>query len=108
MPRGSPSGSAIDNARQWRPLVLVPEGCAMSLALQLFTLFHVTISLVGIVSGFVVIYGFLTSERFDRCTALFLATTFLTSLTGFGFPVDHFMPSHAVAIVSLVVLSLAT
>jgi hypothetical protein len=38
---------------------------------------------------------------------VFLATTVATSVTGFGFPVDHFMPSHAVGLISLVVLTLA-
>jgi len=40
-------------------------------------------------------------------TALFLATTVLTSVTGFGFPFDHLLPSHKVGIVSLVVLAVA-
>jgi hypothetical protein len=68
---------------------------------------HVAISLVAIGAGFVVSWGLLTSRRLDGWTALFLATTVLTSLTGFLFPVDHFMPSHAIAIISLVVLAAA-
>ena len=75
--------------------------------LSAFTFFHVVISLVGIVSGFVVIYGLLTSKRLDGWTATFLITTVATSLTGFMFPVHHFMPSHAVGILSLVVLAIA-
>ena len=35
-----------------------------------FTLVHVMISLVGIVSGFVVIFGLLAGKRLDRWTAL--------------------------------------
>ena len=31
----------------------------------------------------------------------------LTSVTGFGFPFDHLLPSHKVAIISLVVLAVA-
>jgi len=38
---------------------------------------------------------------------LFLATTVATSVTGFGFPVEHFLPSHAVGIISLVALAIA-
>jgi hypothetical protein len=38
---------------------------------------------------------------------VFLATTFATSATGFFFPVHHFMPSHAVGIVSVIVLLVA-
>src|SRR5260370_7238114 len=70
-----------------------------------FTLFHVALSLVGILSGFVVVGGFLTAKRSNGWTALFLTTTVLTSVTGFLFPFHRFLPSHAVGIVSLLVLS---
>lgn len=72
--------------------------------LGVLTLVHVAISLVGIATGFVVIWGLLNSQRLDRWTAVFLATTVLTSATGFLFPVDHLMPSHILGILSLVVL----
>jgi hypothetical protein len=38
---------------------------------------------------------------------LFLVTTVATSVTGFGFPVDHLLPSHKVGIISLVILAVA-
>jgi hypothetical protein len=79
----------------------------MILGMTPFTFFHVLLSLVGIFSGFVVVLGFIGGKRLDRWTAVFLATTVLTSVTGFLFPVHHFMPSHAVGIISLVVLALA-
>lgn len=72
-----------------------------------FTLVHVLISLVGIGSGLVVLFGLLTAKRLDGWTALFLVTTVATSVTGFGFPFDHLLPSHKVGIISLVVLALA-
>ena len=72
-----------------------------------FTLLHVLISLTGIGSGFIVVYGLLTGKRLDGWTAIFLATTVLTSLTGFLFPVEHLLPSHVVGIISLVVLAVA-
>jgi len=75
--------------------------------LTTFTLAHVAISLVGIISGFVMLYGLLTAKRFEATTALFLATTVATSVTGFFFPVHHFMPSHGVGIISLLVLPIA-
>jgi hypothetical protein len=50
------------------------------------TLFHVILSLAGIGSGFVVVFGFLTSQRPDGWTTLFLSTTVATSFTGFLFP----------------------
>src|SRR5260370_19112290 len=73
--------------------------------LSAFTLFHVALSLVGILSGFAVVAGFLNTKRGNGWTALFLATTALTSVTGFLFPFHKFMPSHAVGIVSLLVLA---
>lgn len=79
----------------------------MSIGLAIFTLIHVAISLVAIGAGFVVLFGLLNGKRLDGWTATFLATTVATSVTGFFFPVHHFMPSHAVGIVSLLVLSLA-
>src|SRR5438105_13374404 len=77
------------------------------MAASTFTLVHVMISLVGIVSGFVVVFGLLAGKRLDRWTALFLATTVATSVTGFGFPFDHLLPSHKVGILSLLVLAIA-
>ena len=75
--------------------------------LSAFTLFHVAISLIGIASGFVVVYGLLVSKGFDGWTKLFLWTTVATSVTGFMFPVHKFLPSHGLAILSLIVLTIA-
>jgi len=73
--------------------------------LSIYTLVHVAISLIGIGSGLVVMWGLLTRRNFNGWISLFLATTIATSVTGFGFPVARFMPSHAVGILSLVLLS---
>ena len=70
-----------------------------------FTLIHVVLSLVGIFTGFVVAGGLVAGERLDGWTGVFLVTTVATSVTGFGFPFETFLPSHAVGIVSLVVLA---
>lgn len=40
--------------------------------LETFTLIHVLISLLGIGSGIIVMYGFLVDQRLDRWTAVFL------------------------------------
>jgi hypothetical protein len=72
-----------------------------------YTILHVLISLIGIGSGLIVMYGFLTRKRLDSMTAIFLITTVLTSVTGFGFPVAHLLPSHIVGIISLVALAIA-
>jgi len=77
----------------------------LGMSLSTFTLVHVLLSLAGIGSGFLVLYGMLLGKRFDGATAIFLVTTVLTSLTGFLFPVEHILPSHVVGIVSLVALA---
>jgi hypothetical protein len=74
--------------------------------LTLLTFLHVAISLVGIGAGLVVVFGLIESRRSDTWTALFLATTAATSLTGFFFPFHGFKPSMAVGGVSLVLLAL--
>lgn len=79
----------------------------MSLGLTIFTLVHVVISLIGILSGLVVALGLLTAKRLDGWTATFLATTVLTSVTGFLFPFHGLLPSHVVGLISLVILALA-
>jgi hypothetical protein len=77
------------------------------MVLSAFTFFHVVISLVAIASGFVIVYGLLTSKRLDGWTALFLATTVATSVTGFMFPAHHLTPGHVLGIISLIVLTFA-
>lgn len=68
----------------------------LGMNLETFTMIHVLISLVGIVSGLIVLYGFLTNRRLDAWTAVFLLTTALTSLTGFLFPFTAVTPVHQV------------
>jgi Na+/H+ antiporter NhaC len=75
--------------------------------LATYTIVHVVISLVGIGSGLIVLAGLLTGKRLNAQTALFLATTVATSVTGYGFPFEHILPSHIVGAISLVVLALA-
>lgn len=69
-----------------------------------YLLVHVLLSLAGIFSGLVVVGGLIAGVRFARWVGLFLATTLLTSLTGFGFPFVALLPSHVVGALSLVVL----
>lgn len=79
----------------------------LGMSVSNFTLLHVILSLVGIVAGLVVVFGMLSSKKLDGWTALFLATTVLTSATGFLFPRDKILPSHIVGILSLVLLAIA-
>jgi hypothetical protein len=77
------------------------------LSLSTFTTIHVIISLIAIVVGFIAVFGMLTGKRMAGWTAIFLITTILTSVTGFGFPFDHVLPSHIVGAMSLVFLAVA-
>jgi hypothetical protein len=79
----------------------------LGLSLSAFTLLHVIISLAGIGSGLIVLYGMLTAKRLNGWTAIFLTTTVLTSVTGFMFPFEHLLPSHIVGGISLGMLAIA-
>jgi hypothetical protein len=72
-----------------------------------FTLVHVVLSLIGIVTGLVVLYGLLTANRMDGWTLVFLFTTVATSITGFLFPYKGVTPAIILGILSLVVLAAA-
>jgi hypothetical protein len=72
-----------------------------------FTIVHVVLSLIGIVSGLVVLRGLLTANRMNGGTMLFLVTTVATSVTGFGFPFHGFTPAIILGILSLIVLTAA-
>ncbi|MGC2765368.1 MAG: hypothetical protein WB607_07665 [Candidatus Acidiferrum sp.] len=72
-----------------------------------FTIFYALVSLIGMVSGFVVLFGRLTARRLIAWTALFLTTTVLTSVTGFLFRFHGLLPSHILSILSLILLAVA-
>jgi hypothetical protein len=75
--------------------------------LELLTLVHVIISLVGIASGFIIVYGLITAKRYETMTKVFLATNIATSVTGYFFPFVKLLPSHIVGVLALIVLTLA-
>src|SRR5262245_17281505 len=88
------------NHKWWRAV--------MEFNLPILTAAHVVISLIAIVAGAVVSYGFLAAKRFDLWTAVFLATTMLTSVTGLiFFPIERFTPGIGIGTISLVVLAVA-
>jgi hypothetical protein len=86
-----------------------PEEAAMILGISIasFTLFHVVLSLIGIVAGLIVMAGMWARNRLDGWTALFLATTVATSVTGFLFHSASFGPPHVIGLISLLLLVLA-
>jgi hypothetical protein len=60
------------------------------LGMTTFTAVHVLLSLIGILSGLVVLFGLLTANPMNSWTLLFLATTLATSITGFLFSFHGF------------------
>ena len=84
----------------------VEIGCNQkTMILRVYTIIHTLISLAGILTGFVVLFGLLGRKRLDGWTKSFLITTVATSVTGFGFPLHHFGSPHVVGVISLVVLA---
>jgi hypothetical protein len=71
------------------------------------TLTHVALSLLGLGAGLVVVGGLISGVRLDGWIGVFLVTTVLTNITGFGFPTVTLLPSHYVAILSLLILPVA-
>src|SRR3954470_14181460 len=79
----------------------------LGMSLESFTLLHTAISLIGIASGLIVLWGMFSASRLELWTAVFLLTTILTSVTGFLFPASGILPSHIVGLISLLVLAVA-
>jgi hypothetical protein len=72
-----------------------------------YTLLHVIISLIGIGSGVVALWGMIRGKRLEGITGMFLASTVLTSVTGFAFPNSHITPGIIIGIISLALLAMA-
>lgn len=70
----------------------------------LFTLFHTFLSVIGIFSGLVLAGGLISGKRLEGWSALFLVTTILTNVTGFGFPFAAITPAHVIGALSLAIL----
>src|ERR1700731_3374860 len=90
-----------DEVRSWRNAMI------LGLSTTAFTLVHVGLSLIGMLAGAIVAYGMCKNQQWRGWTALFLATTAATTVTGFLFHSAKFGAAHAVGVVSLVVLVLA-
>jgi hypothetical protein len=79
----------------------------MVLGMTPFTFFHVLLSLAGIFTGFIALFGMIAGKRLDGWNGIFLLTTALTSITGFFFPFHGVTPGIKLGIISLVVLAVA-
>jgi hypothetical protein len=97
-------GDAIDdilsNRGKGKELVMI-----LGVSTSTFTLLHVLISVVALVSGAVAIGGMAIGRRLDGWTPLFLWSTVATSVTGFLFHSKSFGPPHIIGVISLVVLA---
>ena len=72
-----------------------------------FTKIHVVISLIGILTGVVVLIGLISGRRLNGWTAWFLTSTVGTSVTGFFFPFHGVTPGIILGIISLLLLAVA-
>jgi hypothetical protein len=79
----------------------------MILGMTTFTFVHVLLSLIGILTGLVVLYGLIRSDRMNGWTLTFLVTTVATSVTGFLFPFHGVTPGIVLGVASLVALCAA-
>jgi len=79
----------------------------LGMSLNVFTLVHVMICIVGIVSGFGVLFGLLNGKWSPLWTLVFIVFNVLTNVTGFMFPFTGMLPSHVVAAIALVLLAIA-
>jgi hypothetical protein len=79
----------------------------LGMSLATYTIVHVIISLVGIGSGLVVLFGLLNGKLLSPWNGLFLFTTVLTSVTGFFFPYTKITPGIILGVLSLITLAIA-
>jgi hypothetical protein len=80
----------------------------LGMSIETFTFIHVVISLIGIMTGFIVVALMLASAPIAGWNAFFLVSTILTSVTGYFFPFDKGLtPAHVVGAISLVALAVA-
>jgi hypothetical protein len=79
----------------------------LGMSLAAYTQLHVIISILGIVSGLVVLASLLTGRLLTLVNGLFLITTVLTSVGGFFFPNSHITPGIVIGVLSLITLAIA-
>lgn len=72
-----------------------------------FTIFHTALSLIGIVAGLAVLYGWLKSIEMPMMTLVFLVFTAATLLTGFLFPITALTPALVVGVIATLLLLVA-
>ena len=79
----------------------------LGLSLSTYTVIHVVISLIAIVTGFIAVIEMAAGGPLGGWNTIFLWTTIATSVTGFGFPNAGVTPGIVVGVISLVILAVA-
>ena len=79
----------------------------LGMSMSTFVTVHVALSLIGIAAGLAALGAMLQGKLARAATGVFLATTILTSVTGFPIPPYGFDPPRAFGVTSLVLLALA-
>jgi hypothetical protein len=83
------------------------EAIVTTLSTDALTLTHVIISLIAIAAGFVVLAQMLKGALSSAWTGVFLATTLLTTVTGFVFfsPANAPTPAQLTGVVALLIMA---
>jgi hypothetical protein len=79
----------------------------LGMSTGLFTGIHVFLSLVGIITGFILIFGMIGGKTLPKWAAWFFVTNILTDVTGFLFPFKGITPGIIIGALSLVLLAVA-
>jgi len=79
----------------------------LGMSIPIFTIIHVIISLIGIATGFIVLYGLISGKLLTPWNGIFLLFTILTSVTGFFFPNSKITPGIVIGVLSLIVFAIA-
>lgn len=77
----------------------------MIFGITTFTLIHTLLSVIGIFAGLVLAGGWISGKQLEGWSALFLVTTIITNVSGFGFPFVTLLPGHIIGALSLVILA---
>ncbi len=78
----------------------------LGMSVATFTVVHVIISIVGILSGIFTILGMISNRPLGAMNGVFLVTTFLASVTGLLFRAP-FDPAEVIGVLSLLILAVA-
>ncbi len=79
----------------------------LGLSTGLFTGLHVVLSLIGIASGFLVLFYLIGKKQHTLWTPVFFVSNILTDVTGFLFPFKGITPGIILGVLSLIALLIA-